>query len=314
MIRSLYSGVSGMKNHQIRMDVTGNNIANVNTSGYKKGRVNFQDTLYQTLSSGGNSKNPAQVGAGMSVGSITNNFTQGPLQNTGRTLDLAIQGDGFFAVSKYKGDLIDSTNDKVKNTLTSADTKSNYTREGVFFVDKDGYIVNSNGMNLIGLLDDKANTDPADDVYGAVRILLKDNSGTDEVPLSVEALTITPGGKITGTYTNGDKVQFDYGTGKYNDTTSKTEAQIAIVTFANNEGLIKEGDNVYKESAETSGDAVFGVPTDSVQINSGYLEMSNVDLTEEFTTMITTQRGYQANARVITTSDSMLEELINLKR
>ncbi|MEG6617322.1 flagellar hook-basal body complex protein [Peptococcaceae bacterium 1198_IL3148] len=314
MIRSLYSGVSGMKNHQIRMDVTGNNIANVNTTGFKKGRANFQDTLYQTISSGGNSKNPAQVGAGMSVGSINNDFGQGATQNTGRTLDMAIQGDGFFAVSNAKSDLITAGN--VTPKTDPADLKANYTREGVFFVDKDGYIVNSGGMNLIGQTAG-VNTpnDKSDDAYGAIRVLLEDDTSTPAVPLSIEALTISPDGKITGTYTNGNPVKFDYGSGSYNDSTSLTEARIAIVTFANNEGLIKEGQNVYKENVDTSGAAVFGVPNgESQQINSGYLEMSNVDLTEEFTTMITTQRGYQANARVITTSDSMLEELINLKR
>jgi flagellar hook protein FlgE len=314
MIRSLYSGVSGMKNHQIRMDVTGNNIANVNTTGFKKGRVNFQDTLYQTINSGGNSKNPAQVGAGMSVGSVSNDFTQGPQQSTGRTLDMAIQGDGFFAVSNAKGDLITAAG-SVSPKADTADLKANYTREGVFFVDKAGYIVNPSGMNLIGQTAGISTpTVTSDDEYGAIRILLEDDTNSPAIPLSIEALTITPDGKITGTYTNGDPVKFDYGAGSYKDDSSLTEAHIAIVTFANNEGLIKEGQNVYKENADTSGDAVFGIPTESVQINSCYLEMSNVDLTEEFTNMITTQRGYQANARVITTSDSMLEELINLKR
>ncbi len=267
MIRSLYSGVSGMKNHQVRMDVIGNNIANVNTSGYKSSRANFQDTLYQLIrsaSAGGGTLggiNPSQVGLGMSVSSITSNMGQGNTQLTGRTLDMAIQGNGWFAVS-------DGTNNY-------------YTREGVFYVDSVGDLVNSNGFHLLD--------------SGGNNI----NLGAD----GVATLNISQAGVVTGTDLTGAPL------GPFT---------IGLAMFPNQEGLERVGQNLFRESL-ASGALLGGALSDPAvdgygTINSGYLEMSNVDLTEEFTNMIVTQRGYQANARTITTSDEMLEELLNVKR
>lgn len=137
MMRSLYSGVSGLQNHQVKMDVLGNNISNVNTIGFKKGRVTFQDMVSQNMS--GASKpteelggvNPKQVGLGMAVASIDTIHTQGSLQTTGVREDIAIQGDGFFILKN--GD------------------KEFYTRAGAFGVDKDGTFVNpANGMKVQG--------------------------------------------------------------------------------------------------------------------------------------------------------------------
>ncbi len=137
MMRSLYSGVSGLQNHQVRMDVIGNNISNVNTYGFKKGRVTFQDMLSQTMSGAARPNdevggvNPKQVGLGMSVASIDTIHTQGALQSTGVNTDLAIQGNGFFILKD--GD------------------KSFYTRDGSFIVDKDGTFVNpANGRKVQG--------------------------------------------------------------------------------------------------------------------------------------------------------------------
>lgn len=137
MMRSLYAGVSGMQNHQVRMDVVGNNIANVNTTGFKKGRVNFQDMLSQSMSGAARPTdnkggvNPKQVGLGMMIASIDTVFTQGSAQTTGNKLDLAIQGDGFFILKD--GD------------------KSFYTRAGAFGLDKDGLLVNpGTGLKVQG--------------------------------------------------------------------------------------------------------------------------------------------------------------------
>jgi flagellar hook protein FlgE len=268
MIRSLYSGVSGMKNHQVRMDVIGNNIANVNTVGFKSGRANFQDTLYQMLrsaSAGGvtdlGGLNPSQIGLGMSVSSISNMMGQGNMQLTGRTLDLAVQGNGWFSVS-------DGTN-------------TYYTREGVFYIDSVGDVVNSNGYHLLD--------------SGGTNISLGANG--------VATLSISQGGVITGTDLTGADL---------------TPATIGLGMFLNQEGLERVGQNLFRESV-ASGTLIGGALSDPATngygtVNSGYLEMSNVDLTEEFTNMIVTQRGYQANARTITTSDAMLEELLNIKR
>jgi len=137
MMRSLYSGVSGLQNHQVRMDVLGNNIANVNTTGFKKGRVNFQDMLSQTMSGAAKPTdevggvNPKQVGLGMLVAAIDTVHTQGSLQTTGVMTDLAIQGDGFF--------------------ILQAGEKQFYTRAGAFGLDKEGRLVNpANGMRVQG--------------------------------------------------------------------------------------------------------------------------------------------------------------------
>ncbi len=137
MMRSLYSGVSGLQNHQIRMDVIGNNIANINTIGYKKGRVNFQDMLSQTMSGAARPTtdlggvNPKQVGLGMTVASIDTIHTQGSMQTTGVMTDLAIQGNGFFVMS--------------------AGAKNFYTRAGAFGLDENGTLINpANGMKVQG--------------------------------------------------------------------------------------------------------------------------------------------------------------------
>jgi flagellar hook protein FlgE len=265
-----------MKSHQIRMDVVGNNIANVNTTGFKSNRANFQDIVYQTLRSpsapvndtdGAGSINPSQVGTGMSVASIGSNMEQGPLQNTGRTLDLAIQGNGFFCVT-------DGTN-------------CYYTRNGVFNIDKNGFVVDGNGNQLV---DDSG------------------SSGTPGAPVQigdgstvVGTISIAKDGTITATDTAGADMT--------------VTGQIGLYSFANQDGLKKIGQNYFQEITTTSGEAtaIDTVGTTS-EIESGYLEMSNVDLSAQFTDMITTQRGFQANSRIITTSDTLLEELINLKR
>ncbi len=137
MMRSLYSGVSGLQNHQVRMDVLGNNIANVNTIGFKKGRVNFQDLISQSMQGAARPTeelggvNPKQVGLGMNIASIDTIHTQGSLQTTGVMTDLSLQGDGFFI-------------------LRSGD-KHLYTRAGAFGLDEEGILVNpANGMRVQG--------------------------------------------------------------------------------------------------------------------------------------------------------------------
>lgn len=137
MMRSLYSGVSGLQNHQTRMDVIGNNISNVNTTGFKRGRVNFQDMISQQMAGAAKPTeelggvNPKDVGLGMTIATIEQVFTQGNLQSTGVSTDVAIQGNGFFIVKNGE--------------------ESFYTRNGVFGLDRDGTLVNpANGMRVQG--------------------------------------------------------------------------------------------------------------------------------------------------------------------
>lgn len=162
MMRSLYAGVSGLQNHQTRMDVIGNNISNVNTTGFKKGRVNFQDMLSQSLSGAAKPTdnkggvNPKQVGLGMMVASIDTIFTQGSAQTTGNKLDLAIQGNGFFILKD--GD------------------KSFYTRAGAFGLDKDGLLVNpGTGLRVQGWM--------AQDVNGESVLRTSGEPGDVRIPM-----------------------------------------------------------------------------------------------------------------------------------
>ncbi len=270
MLRSLYAAVSGLRNHQTRMDVIGNNIANVNTTGFKASRVIFSDIYSQTLqpaaagtaTTGGS--NPQQIGLGVAVASIDVLMTRAGSQYTGATLDMAIEGDGFFVINDG--------------------TQEFYTRAGNFTLDSDNRIT-LNGNLVQGYMQVPA---PAATTLSAI-----DTTGYTNV-------SIDKNGNVMGLDATNNSV---------------TIAKVGLATFANQDGLEKSGDSLYIESAN-SGAPVYGTPGTGAAgtLNPGSLEMSNVDLSKEFTDMITTQRGFQANSRVIATSDTLLEELVNLKR
>ncbi|WP_027408690.1 flagellar basal body rod protein FlgG [Anoxybacteroides tepidamans] len=267
MLRSMYSGISGMKNFQVKLDVIGNNIANVNTYGFKKSRTIFKDLVSQqiagasapTATRGG--VNPKQVGLGAQLAAIDTVQTQGSLQTTGRTLDLAISGDGYFVLGDASGN----------NHL--------YTRAGNFYLDQQGYIVNADGRYLLG--------------SGNSRI---------QIPTNAQSFSIGANGVVN-----------------YVDSTgtlqTATGSPIQLAKFANNDGLEKAGENLFR-STSNSGTETLTTPGSggAGTLVPGTLEMSNVDLSEEFTEMIVAQRGFQANTRIITTSDEILQELVNLKK
>lgn len=267
MLRSMYAGISGMKGFQTKLDVIGNNIANVNTIGFKKGRVTFQDMMSQTMSGAqgptNNGKrggiNAAQVGLGSQVGAIDNVQTQGFLQTTERPLDLALEGDGMFALD--------------------ANGTNMYTRAGNFYLDGEGSVVNADGYYLL-------------DVDG--------NQIT--IPDDVQSFNIQTNGTIS--YIKED--------GTPGDETST----IGIASFSNPGGLQKSGSNLYLNTENAGMATTLASPNSAgaASIVSGSLEMSNVDLATAFTEMIVAQRGFQANTRIITTSDEILQELVNLKR
>lgn len=276
MLRSMYSGIGGMRGFQTKLDVIGNNIANVNTTGFKKSRVMFQDILSQTMSGGSapttttGGMNPKQVGLGSTISSIDVIQKGGNLQTTSSPSDLGIEGNGFFMVEDGNG-------------------QKYVTRDGNFTFDRDGNLVTANGMFVL------------DSSGGKVKIPA---SGTFA---DIKTYSIGSDGKIT--YTNNE------------GTTTTTTNGIGLAMVANPAGLEKMGSNVYKVTAAADsnyndlkkllGNAASGARG---SIRSSMLEMSNVDLSEEFTEMIVAQRGFQANSRIITTSDSILEELVNLKR
>jgi flagellar hook protein FlgE len=400
VLRSLFSGITGLRQHQTLMDVVGNNIANVNTTGFKSSSVVFEDTLSQMMRAasppnGGTSGiNPAQVGLGVQLGAINTNFAQGSAQNTGRATDLMIQGDGFFVL---------------KNGNTEQ-----YTRAGAFNFDTTGTLVNPEGMRVQGwsavngavdtnvapsdivlpagtLIKPQPSTtvtlagniqvDPANadvltlgqtvydgqglahpltitltndgsggytvditdavggetptqgtvsfDATGAITVgtppsvTLADGTTTVTIDMSkvtkyggpkslnvasadgyaagsLQGFQIAGDGSVTGVFSNGQKLVL---------------AQVALAGFNNPMGLEKAGNSTYR-STTNSGNPQINVPgTGGVgTLLGGAVEMSNVDLASEFTNLIIAQRGFQANSRVITTSDQMLQDLVDIKR
>jgi fagellar hook-basal body proteins len=277
MLRSLYSGISGLRAHQTMLDTTGNNIANVNTAGFKSSSTQFQDTLSQmtqgatTPQAGTGGGNPAQVGLGVQVAGISTNFGQGSTQSTGKATDMMISGNGFFVT-------------KEGNTTT-------LTRSGAFDLDAQGRLVSPDGGIVQGWAVDANGTRTG--ALGAVTL----NSGTAGAP---ESYTLGSDGTLTGNYSDGSQ---------------KPLARIALATVANPAGLQKAGGSGYTTTANSgTADIVESGQNGTGSIIGGALEMSNVDLSQEFTNLIVAQRGFQANARIITTSDEVLQELANLKR
>ena len=291
MLKSLYSGVSGMKNLQTKMDVISNNIANVNTTAFKSGRVKFQDLLSQSVSSaqasGGNrgGVNPQQIGLGAKVGSIDTMMEGGGMQSTGRGLDFAIAGEGFFTVSPDGG------------------ATKLYTRDGAFYLDDSNNLVNSSGLKLMGYnRSGDTVTVPVNPTEASLRALtIPQKHSTDG---DLQEYSIDASGIIKGTYLTEAGVS-----------SVRELGQISLTTFSNPGGLMKDGGSNYKES-NNSGKPSVGEADKGVKgtIQQNFLEMSNVDLANEFTEMIVTSRAYQANSKSITTSDEMIQELINLKR
>lgn len=271
MMRSLYSAISGLKNHQTKMDVIGNNIANVNTTGFKKSRVTFSTMLSQTLrgastatagTTGGT--NPMQVGLGASLASIDQIMTQGSAQSTGNPTDLMIEGPGFFALQTTGGDTV-------------------YSRSGAFSLDELGQLVEpASGALVLDQAGATITIDPAK--YSSFTI---DKTGT------ITGINITTGVPAT------------------------ISAGIQIATFPNAAGLNSIGGSFYTVSNNSGAATSYGGATkypSGTSLVPNTVEMSNVDLSQEFTDMIVAQRGFQANSRVITVSDTLLQELIDLKR
>jgi flagellar hook protein FlgE len=284
MLRSLFAGISGLRVNQTMLDVTGNNIANANTIGFKSSNTVFQDTLSQMLTGatgaaaprGGT--NPTQVGLGVQLAATSTNFNQGSAQTTGRPTDLMIQGDGFFVTQKGGETL--------------------FTRAGSFTFDETGTLVTPSGNRVMGYnLDAAGNA-----IKGTLVPITLDPANAVPAADGAELASYNIGsdGKIRGIFSDG--VQREMG-------------QVAMADFNNPMGLEKVGETSFRASAN-SGEPEIGVAAEGRlgTLIGGALEMSNVDLAAEFTNLILAQRGFQASSRVITTSDSVLEELVNIKR
>lgn len=428
MIQAMYSGISGMKAFMTDLDVIGNNIANINTTGYKASRVNFQDMLSETLSPASASTsthggtNPNQVGLGTVAGSISVDETQGSMESTGNTGDLAIQGEGYFMytdgsellysrdgstttdsnnnlVSSSNGDMLlgwsadlktgdidtseaitpsstiqipigklssasQTTAIKLSGNLNAAQTVGSDTKDVTFNIydslgtahkltvkfakadntastDSDGnavelatwtYSVYCNDVDKTNPVTSgditfnstgASNLDDVDislsftDLNGCVQPLkatismsgISQDDGSSTVDLesqdglqygTLDSYSVSSDGLITGTFTNGS---------------TRSLGQLATATFNNPKGLTKVGNNMLEESAN-SGAASVGTPSSGGRgsISGGYLEGSNADLATEFANMIVAQRGFQANSKIITTSDEVLQTLISMKQ
>lgn len=317
MIRSMFSAVSGLRTHQTRLDVIGNNISNVNTYGYKPARATFKESIYQTTygSASGNEvyggQNPSQVGYGSQIGEISVDFGTGNYEPTGYGTDCMIAGNGFFLVGPKPaagvGGILNT--DDQTNNLNSL----NLTRVGSFTVDGNGYLVDGNRNHVYGLaLDDPGYATGTNGLPYAtngelrpIKIPAKIGEtalGEDgqPVPMKLESISIDGNGIISG---------------KGDDGNIYKVGQIAICNVPNPNALEKIGDSYYQAVNNTGRLKAFkpGEGTTG-KLMTGGLEMSKTDLSSEISGMIIAQRGLQANTRMITVSDEVLQELINMKR
>jgi flagellar hook protein FlgE len=279
----MFAAISGLKNHQVMLDATANDISNVNTIGYKSARVTFQDSLNQVQRgaagpAGNNAgSNGAQVGLGVGLGSIDNLMTGGAVQTTGNPYDVAIQGEGFFQIGEG-----------VPGAGGTGLTATAYTRAGNFSMSSEGYLTTQGGQYVLGWAVDGAGNAAAPEI-------------AIQVPEGATGFAIDQSGGVS-----------------YVDPVTQTRVtpfRLTLANFANNAGLDRIGANQWKPSAN-SGDKVVNTPGQAGlgKTTAGAIEMSNVDLSQTFTSMITAQRGFQANSRVISTADEMLQDLVNLKR
>ncbi|MCR4442627.1 MAG: flagellar basal-body rod protein FlgG [Peptococcaceae bacterium] len=279
MMRALFIASSGMQAQQLNIDVIANNLANVNTIGFKKSRVDFQSLLYQTIrpavasESGFFNPNGLEVGCGVRAACTINDFSQGNPQETENPLDLCIEGRGFFMVELPGG-------------------RVGYTRGGTFRIDSRGYLVNSSGYPL---LSSKGNTNAEGSlqVEGKQMKYIKPDTDTNTVSISLDGIVST------------EKVGAD----------NAAAPVIELATFPNPAALESVGGTTYVAN-EVCGKAVVGSPADPGMgfLRSGFLESSNVKIVEELVKMIIAQRAYEINSKSIQTSDDIMGLTNNLKR
>ncbi len=258
LIGTLTSGISALKSFSKGLETIGNNIANVNTTGFKSASVSFADTFSNTLRGGDSA---VQIGTGVQVAAVSTNFGQGSLSSTGKGTDLSVSGNGYFVVQDANG--------------------ANFaTRDGAFNFNTNGDLVNSQGYSVL------------DDAGVAINVA---TAGT------ATSISIGSDGTVTAFAANG---------------TSTSTQKVGLLRISDETQLSRQGNNLY-DFANT-GTLVTDIGTPKAgglgSVQSGTLELSNVDLTEQFSDLITTQRSFQAGSRLITVSDTVLEDIVNLKR
>jgi flagellar hook protein FlgE len=283
MMSSLTSAVSGLDNFQEQMDVIGNNIANVDTTGFKAGVVDFADAFSNTLqaptagsSSTSAGSNPIQIGTGVTITGINNNWNQGSLSTTGIPSDLAVSGNGFFMVQ-------DPT------------TSTQYaTQAGDFNLNANGYLVTDTGEEVMGYSNSGLST------IGPIQINASQMPATSNPNATMSSYSIGATGQITVNLSDG---------------TSFVCGQVLLQNFQNPGALVNQGNNLYSNTAEAGPLAAMGAPGSSGlgTIQSGALELSNVDLSTEMANLITAQRAFEANSKIVTTSDEILQDVVSMK-
>ena len=261
-MRSLDIAGTGMQAQQTNVEVISNNIANMSTTGFKRRRAEFQDLIYQNMRSVGSNSSDngsvvpsgAQIGLGVKTAAIYRITQQGTLAQTGNTLDLAIQGNGYFQVTLPSGEIA-------------------YTRDGTFALAPDGTIVSADGYPVVPAI---------------------------TVPTNAVSVSINGSGQVQATISG--------------QTNPQTLGQIQLASFPNEAGLDAQGDNLFLQSG-ASGTAATGTPgaPGFGNIQQGYVENSNVNVVTEITSLITAQRAYEMNSKVITSSNEMLQTLSNLR-
>ena len=260
MDNSLLVGLTAQITLRRNMEIVSNNLANVNTTGYKKVRANFQDLMYQLQKAPGGATSQAteaptgiQVGLGVKPAAVTKVFTEGDIVQTENPLDVAIEGSGFFQVEMPDG-----------NTA--------FTRAGNLKLDGDGRLTTSDGFPIQPEI---------------------------VIPEDAREITISQTGLVSALV--GD------------DTTSTELGNIDLADFVNEAGLIAIGRNLFRET-DASGAAALGTPGSDGYgtLLQGYVENSNVNLVEEMAHMITTQRAFEINSNVVSTSDEMMQTTTNM--
>jgi flagellar hook protein FlgE len=290
----MYAAISGLDVNQTMLNNTANNLANVNTIGYKSSSVNFEDSLTQVLRGASGStatnggSNPVQIGLGVQVGSTTNEMTEGSFQSTSNPLDVAIEGPGFLRVG--------AGTPPAKEPYTSGLPKDvQYTRAGDLTTNALGFLTTQSGEYVIG------------------RNAVANEAGTYAPGKEESFIKIPPGSLNVSIGQDGAVSYTDENTESKTYGQRVTAGYLSLATFANEAGLERLGGSLWGVSAN-SGSPSVGTP-DSPGFGStigGELEMSNVDMATEMTNMITAERGYQANSRVISTADEMLGTLVTM--
>lgn len=320
MVKSMFAGVAGLKVHQQMMDVIGNNIANVNTPGYKSGSITFQDSIYQTINAatGGNTavggfggRNPSQVGYGVSVCGIAYDMGGGGKNVTGRGLDCMIDGSGYFIVGPMRGETADGIGEWADGTDDAAGGMDisgsglQLSRVGQLFRDENGYLVDSNRNYVYGFnvqAGTETDIEPPPTIVRELwplRVPGYDDADDTTSKYSLSGFTIKADGTITAQSDNNQTV---------------TIGKIALASVQNPDGLSKSSGYYYNVTDNCGAVKAVEAGGATGQLEMGGLEMAKVELANEFSQLILAQRGFQANSKIITVTDSMLEELVNMKR